>query len=306
MSKKKKNVQKKILFLGSANQTQYNETFYKNFEYNYWYHKCNALYEYVKYPKKIKTQVMFPDDSTNEKYILENLKMEIHMTVYHSTETLFLVIFGHMHLPNLIPIWMTQCLSTELFNEIKKVADNGIDSILTNADDWLMDLIYPKAKTTDKGFSAIKNSIKYIKGYLQNLAKEYVDHKEYNSYKHGLRCYPGQFSLKIMNDKTNAVLVDSNSDSIFFYELEKNKVQKNTFNIKNSHKSYDINRDANLILTNSMILENIFLIRKKSIESKGKPFSVRKNIFLGKKPWELFAFKEGNKQKGIVTRFSHT
>lgn len=306
MTKKNIKTPKKINYLGSSNKLEYNETFYKNFEYNYWYHKCNALYEYVKFPKKIKKDIMFPNDTTNEKYILENFKMEIHMTVFHSTETLFLVIFAHLYLPNLFPIWITHCTSTELFNQIKKVADNGLDSILTNANDWLLGLIYPFAKPTDRGFSGLNNSIKYIKNYLQNSAKEYVDHVEYNSYKHGLRCFPGQFTMKIIGEQSQKTLLDSKSDSIFFYELEKHKAKKNTYQIKNSHKSYDVKRDANLIITNSMILENIFLIRKKGLESKGKVFSVRKNIFQGKNSSKLFAFKEGNKAKGIVTRFSHS
>ncbi|MDH3314120.1 MAG: hypothetical protein OEM28_13415 [Nitrosopumilus sp.] len=50
--------------------------------------------------------------------------------------------------------------------------------------DWLRSVLYPAIDETHPRFEDSKYSTKFTIDYIKRLAKEYVDHVEYNSYKH--------------------------------------------------------------------------------------------------------------------------
>jgi hypothetical protein len=55
---------------------------------------------------------------------------------------------------------------------------------------WLRENIYPSI-SDDKhpNYERSRVSAKFVISNLEILAKEYLDHNEYNSYKHGLRSF---------------------------------------------------------------------------------------------------------------------
>jgi hypothetical protein len=61
-----------------------------------------------------------PKDIDSDEYIIKNLKMEIHMMVFHSAESLFLTVLGNYFHPALRWFWMSTCDQNK-FNSIMKL-----------------------------------------------------------------------------------------------------------------------------------------------------------------------------------------
>src|SRR4051794_10096551 len=66
--------------------------YFQFYHYNFWMHKANAVLSFIEHPDRIK-DLRFEEDEDLDEYILDNLKMELHMMVFHSSESLFLNIF---------------------------------------------------------------------------------------------------------------------------------------------------------------------------------------------------------------------
>jgi hypothetical protein len=52
----------------------------------------------------------------------------------------------------------------------------------------------------------------FVTRYLEALSGEYMDHGEYNSFKHGLRGFPGKMKLQAVDEKTGQTVFDSHND----------------------------------------------------------------------------------------------
>lgn len=310
--KRKEKEQRKIVYSISENSLErINKNFIQHFNYSYWYHKINALYEYIEKPEKIKTEVKYPHDITLDETIIENFKLDIHMSVFHSAETLFLVLFGFLYEPNSIPVWISRCSNTKLWELIKQFSDNGLDHFVTNSEEFLLFLLYPAIDKKHELYEDAKLSVRFVKNYLKQLSKEYVDHFEYNSFKHGLRCNSGQSRFQLKDDKTQTILLDSASDAIQFLEL--NLIRKNKemiYEIKEASKTYDVKRDADIIIFTYQILHNIFEYRQSVIKKEltGSNCRIRFLPYLYKtdESHKIFDFKHENSVGGFVTRFSYT
>ena len=310
-NKKQLKKQKKIVYdLRPEAAERINKSFIQNFPYNFWQHKINALGEYIVYPEKIKDEVRFDPDNTLDESIVERFKMEIHMTVFHSAETLFLILLGFLYEPKSIPFWITRCTSPQLQQYIEKLSKEGLGGFITDPHKWLRDVLYPAIDKTHLKFDDSKFSTKFTVDYVQRLAKEYVDHVEYNSYKHGLRCTSGQSRLQMKDEKSGKVVFDSFNDTINFLELE--KITKNTeiiHKFKESSKTYDHDRDCGIIRITTNILANIFsyrqlVIKRELVESNCKIKFVP-YFFQFDKANKVFEFTPKNSSSGL-TRFSFT
>jgi hypothetical protein len=308
--KKKKKEQKKIVYNTSENTIEhFNKSFFQNFNYNYWHHKINALYEYIEKPDKIKAEVMYDHDKDLERTVIENFKLEIHMSVFHSAETLFRVLFGCLYEPNALPVWMARCSSDTIRSYIERLAKGGLEDFITDPDDWLKFILYPAVDEKHPSFEASKLSTKFTKNYLRMLAQEYIDHVEYNSYKHGLTCTAGQVGLQLVDEKTQTTMLSSENDAILFLELGKTKKSNEVhYDIKQSSKTYDNKRDIGLIITTTQILHNIFDYRQSVIKKEivGTDCRIRFASYQFKTddPKKLFEFEYKNAMGGFVTKFS--
>lgn len=309
--KRKEKEQRKIVYSISEDSLErINKKFIQNFNYSYWYHKINALYEYIEKPEKIKTEIKYPHDITLDETIIENFKLDIHMSVFHSAETLFLVLFGFMYEPNSVSVWISRCSNTKLWELIKQLSENGLDHFIKNSEEFLRSLIYPAIDEKHELLEDSKLSVKFVKNYLKRLAKEYVDHLEYNSFKHGLRCNSGQSRFQFRDDKTQTILLDSSSDTIHFLEL--NPIRKNKemiYEIKEASKTYDVKRDADIIIFTFQILHNIFEYRqsviKKEITESNCRIKFLPYLYKTDEAQKIFDFKQGNSIGGFITRFSY-
>ncbi|WP_316506382.1 hypothetical protein [Nitrosopumilus sp.] len=309
---KKIKKQKKIVYdCRPEDAERTNKTFIQNFPYNYWQHKINAIGEYIAYPEKIKDEIRFEPDNTLDESIVERFKMETHMTVFHSAETLFLILLGFLYEPNSIPMWISRCTSSQLQGHIEKLSKEGVNNLITNPNDWMRSVLYPVIDKNHSKFEDSKYSTKFTMDFIKRLAKEYVDHVEYNSYKHGLRCTSGQSRLQIKDEKSGKIVLDSSSDTINFLELEKIPNNNETIHkFKESSKTYDYERDCGIIRITTNILSNIFSYRQLLIKRElvGSDCKIKFLPFFFKfdKANKVFEFNPKNSKGGLITRFSFT
>ena len=156
-----------------------------------------------------------------------------------------------------------------------------------------------------------KYSTKFTIDYVKRLAKEYVDHAEYNSYKHGLRCTSGKSRFQMKDEKSGKIILDSSTDTINFLEFEKITKNKEIFHkFKESSKTYDYERDCGIIRITTNILSNIFSFRQLVIkrESVGSNCKIKfiPVFFKFDKANKIFEFNLQNSQGGFITRLSFT
>jgi hypothetical protein len=215
----------------------------------------------------------FPKDTDTDDYIIKNLKMEIHMMVFHSAESLFLTVLGHYFYPDLPWSWMSTCTQNKFNNIMNLWQERGLDAIIQEPEKWLRDALYPTINESRKEYQKTKESAMFAKKYLNRLAKEYMRHREYNAYKHGLRVFPGQGRVQTIHDEATGEEVAAEAiqgDILEFltYELPAGG-QDYEYRIKRTSKKYDVNVDIGIISITTWLLQN--LLERKRVESKATP-----------------------------------
>ena len=106
--------------------------------------------------------------------------------------------------------------------------------------------------------------------YLQILANEYLDHGEYNSYKHGLRGFAGKGGWQAINELTGEKVLEMQSDIIEYLEFEKNDKNGIPYRekgkpyvlVKLTTKGFEYIRDLRVINVNTVMLYNLFYAKK--------------------------------------------
>jgi len=73
--------------------------------------------DFIENPSRL-SMIRFTNDLDAEESIVENLKMEIHMTVFHTAESLFLTVLGHFFYPAMPWLWMSTCTQNKFNNVI--------------------------------------------------------------------------------------------------------------------------------------------------------------------------------------------
>lgn len=254
-------------YKGQISVDQLQKKYFLHFNPNYWMHKANALLSFIENPSTINT-LKFEGDNDSEEVILYNLKMELHMAVYHSSETLFLNIFSIIFMPSFPWIWTSRRRPWELYDLIKTVGKEGLSKLGPSPEIWLRENLFPSVSREHKNYEKTKLSSAFVVDYLNALAVEYLDHNEYNSYKHGLRSFVGRQKFQATNDVTSEIVMHMESDIIQFLEFEDKDKNGNpyidkedgkpyTF-IKLATKGFDNKRDYMIIKMNSAILTNLF------------------------------------------------
>jgi hypothetical protein len=212
----------------------------------------------------------FPKDTDTDNYIIENLKMEIHMMVFHSAESLFLTVLGHYFYPDLPWFWMSTCTQNKFNNIMNLWQERGLDAIIKEPEKWLRDAFYPTINESRKEYQRTKDSAAFAKKYLDRLAREYMRHREYNAYKHGLRVFPGQGLIQATDEATGEVAAeDIQGDILEFLTYELQAGHDYEYRFKRTSKKYDVNVDIGIISITTWLLQN-FLERKR-VESKATP-----------------------------------
>ncbi len=208
----------------------------------------------------------FPKDVDSDESIIENLKMEIHMMVFHSAESLLLTVLGHYFYPAVPWFWMSTCTTNKFNNIMNLWQGKGLDAIIEEPEKWLRDTLYPTIDESHDAYHKTKGSAAFAKNYLDRLAHEYMKHKEYNAYKLGLRIFPNQSDFHAIDRTSLQGVMNIEGDLLEFLNYELSEGNDFEYRIKHTSQKYDVNVDINIIRTTTLLFQN-FLERKRA-ESK--------------------------------------
>jgi hypothetical protein len=297
---------------GQISVDQLQKKYFLHFNPNYWMHKANALLSFIENPSTI-SNLKFEGDNDSEEVIQYNLKMELHMAVFHSSETLFLNIFSIIFMPSFPWIWTSRCRPWELYDLIKTVRKEGLSKLGPLPETWLRENLYPSVGREHNNYEKTKLSSVFVVDYLNALAAEHLDHNEYNSYKHGLRSFVGRQRLQAINDKTSEAVMHMESDIIQFLEFEEKDKNGNPYIdkedgqpyilVKLATKGFDYKRDYIIIKMNSAILTNLFYTKGVAIaaDASRKPgYYLFDNFILE----DIFGYDQESKGTGAFKRFT--
>jgi hypothetical protein len=259
-------------YIGQIPLKEIQESYFLYYNPNYWLHKANAIISFIEKNNDINL-VKFKGDRDTETTILNHLKMDLHMMVFHSTESLFLNILSIVYQPTLPWIWICRCSSLKLFNLITQVKENGLGCIKENPEEWLHPNLYPTVKSKDhQNYDKSIKSVKFVVKYLERLSLEFIEHDEYNSFKHGLRCFPGQSRLTAIDDQTKDTIFDSgNIDTIDYLIFEKTN-EKDVLSVSLEKKHFNYKIDYQIVMINTIILYNMIHPKKIMITDMKKEF----------------------------------
>ncbi len=257
--------EKRIRFVEMLPLIDYQKDYLIGYPYGYWLHKGLALMHFIEDRSRL-SMLRFPKDIDSDKFIIENLKMEIHMMVFHSAESLFLTVLGHYFYPAMPWFWMSTCTQNKFNNILNLWQEKGLDAIIKEPEKWLRDILYPTISESHEKYQKTKDSATFAKKYLDRLVHEYMRHKEYNAYKHGLKIFPGPWRFQAIDDTSGGPVTDSQGDLLEFLTYEILQEHNYQYRIKRTSKKYDVKVDINIISTTTWLLQN-FLERKR-VESK--------------------------------------
>jgi len=97
-----------VLDPGAFSLAEYEREYYTGYPYRYWFHKARALWHFIEDTSKL-SYLRTPNDIDSDDNMIENLKMEIHMILFHSAESLFLTVLGHYFYHAAPWLWMSAC-----------------------------------------------------------------------------------------------------------------------------------------------------------------------------------------------------
>ena len=251
--------------MGILPLTQYQKEYFIRYPYGYWLRKGLALLHFIEDRSKL-SMLRFPKDIDSDEFIIENLKMEIHMMVFQSAESLVLTVLGHYFYSTVPWFWMSTCTQNKFNNIINLWQEKGLDAIIKEPEKWLRDILYPTINESHEAYQKTKDSATFARKYLDRLVYEYMKHKEYNAYKHGLRVFPGQASFHTIDNTTGETLTDIQGDFLEFLKYEILHENDYEYRIEYASQEYDVNVDISIIKITTWLLQN-FLERKRA-ESK--------------------------------------
>jgi hypothetical protein len=259
--------ERRIKFVGMSQLINYQRDYFIGYPYGYWLHKGLALMHFIEDRSRLAI-LHFHKDIDSDELIIENLKMEIHMMVFHSAESLLLTILGHYFYPAMPWFWMSTCTQNKFNNIMNLWQEKGLDAIIKEPEKWLRDILYPTVNESHEKYQKTKESATFAKKYLDRLVREYMRHREYNAYKHGVRIFPVLGPFQTIDDETTSgdVFPDIQGDLLEFLTYELLQGDDYEYRIKRTLKKYDVKVDINIISITTRLLQN-FLERKR-VESK--------------------------------------
>ena len=257
--------EKRIKFVAMSSLINYQKDYFVGYPYGYWLHKGLALMHFIEDRSRLSV-LRFPKDIDSDESVIENLKMEIHMMVFHSAESLFLTLLGHYFYPDMPWFWMSICTQNKFNNIINLWREKGLDAIIKDSEKWLRDILYPTVNEPHEKYQKTKESATFVKKYLNRLVCEYMRHREYNAYKHGVRVFPGQASFEATDDTSPEVVRDIQGDLLEFLTYEPLQEHDLEYRIKRTSKKYNVKVDINIISITTRLLQN--LLERKRAESK--------------------------------------
>jgi hypothetical protein len=201
-------------------------------------------------------------------HIVNAAKLEVHFTAYHSTESLFGLLFAFVYQPDAPWIWLTKYQFDEFNELVSRLAKDGLALFGSDEEQVAKALFFNSKDPTLQ--NAIDHSAKFTATYVKALAKEFQDKADYNSYKHGLRTLiPQEFRAQLGQQLKQiewAELVTS------YLVLKKPVRWKNQWvsDLELVFRALDYERSKRIIVTNTHLMHNLFEIKKALTSGKSR------------------------------------
>ncbi len=228
MSKKKKENKKQSANykLEKEQLFELNREFYNNYMSNYFLLKTadivdkisnsNSYIEYLKGKTFKIDKVSFTADNLENSELQSYGKIELMDTYYHVLECLIRTFVAHAKMKQCPWIEMSELSTQKYKNCIKKIANSDF-SWLNNELDSDITVLY--TITGHKDISVIsREDLDGLKLWLSWSANELLNHKEHNSYKHGLTLFTKHQNFSINN--TKGKLIEYSGDTICTLQIE--------------------------------------------------------------------------------------
>jgi hypothetical protein len=282
--------ERRIKFVGMSQLINYQRDYFIGYPYGYWLHKGLALMHFIEDRSRLAI-LHFHKDIDSDELIIENLKMEIHMMVFHSAESLLLTILGHYFYPAMPWFWMSTCTQNKFNNIMNLWQEKGLDAIIKEPEKWLRDILYPTVNESHEKYQKTRESATFAKKYLDRLVREYMRHREYNAYKHGVRIFPVLGPFQTIDDETTSgdVFPDIQGDLLEFLTYELLQGDDYEYRIKRTLKKYDVKVDINIISITTRLLQNFLeRTRVESKAAKGQKVTFNLALFDNLKVEDIF------------------
>lgn len=248
--------------------------FYTGFDENFIYSKAITLYRICEEPEKSGLQKNENDDfeGVSEKKYIEALAAEIYFSELLQFEAMFALLLAiYQNLPH----WLY--LTTYKTADIKEAASKFIsgdflsitNGVVATSEEFFTHSLYSGYGDTDHKDSWSK-SIENISFLTGRMAEKYIEAKEFNAYKHGLRMHTGETLLTIKDNKKpdHPGFSWSSKNSIVFLETEKQS--NGEIQVYRAIRHFNPEESINHILIMKQMLASIKNTRMARIQKKDR------------------------------------
>lgn len=215
--------------------------------------------KYINYikDKKFKLgELQFNSPTLNENDIINFAKIELMDLYYHGLESFIRLFLAHASLKECPWLEMTKLSMDSYKSAITKLANDDFDWI-NNKLNGDITVLYTFMGYSELPEGITQEDLKGFRLWVSWIAKELLDHKEYNSYKHGLALFSKQENFGIKNDESS--FLSFNGDSIHTLQVEK-KSDRHVWVQSAKFVKYDIYCTILTIVSN--LIDSIILIGK--------------------------------------------
>lgn len=231
-----------------------NERFFQSYDTEYWITRGRLIHLLITRPdiRRMLFEEIAPIDS--DEVIVTRLKADLHFLCHHCVESLFALLFARIYDQKCPWIWLTSYMFTDFKNLLGQVASKGIPK------GYLENLLYGRPA----GDEQVQPSVQVIGEYLKQLADEFSDRADYNSFKHGLRITRlGKGSIKFGTVSLGEELVTT------YLELKRTASTGRPEKIVNmATKAIDFERSFRLVEFNTHLIRNLIRVPKALLEGK--------------------------------------
>jgi hypothetical protein len=251
--------------------------FLEGYDYLSWAYKASVLTILIEDPTlfnqvKERFESDFGKNVTPSKETLMNFyKMEMHFSAYHSTEALFALIFAFLFQPDLPWLWLTMYTNKNFSDLVHRLSEKGLSLFGKDAKLVARGLFF--SVKDEKLNGTIEHSADFAASYIKELAKDFLDRDDYNSYKHGLR------TLAAREFKAALGPVNWQEEATTTYLTLTKPTETREAIVRDvcvTIKAIDYVRSKRIIATNTNLMHNLFEIKKaQAIERQG----VRLGVF---------------------------
>lgn len=207
-----------------------NKEFYNNYLNGYFLLKITDLVdklsnpnEYIDYIKNKKFEIgklKFENSYNNENDIVDFAKIELIDSYYHGLESFIRIFIAHATLKECPWIEMSGLSMSKYKSAIERLANDDFEWLNDkfNGDITVLFVLTGYDKMPE---NITQEDLKGFRNWVSWIAKELLNHKEHNSYKHGLTVFTKLENISL-SDKTTT-LFSFNGDAIQTLQTEEKK-----------------------------------------------------------------------------------